>query len=137
MNVMIIFFIVFYFFRVVCVGAYCIRPVEIRDNGNTRDDVEIRTNENTENGNINNLRVCELGICNTPLQNPLRSPSQTVGAIIRGFKSAVSGQMGFSVWQRDMYEHIIRDANDYWRIINYIENNPATWETDRFYNQQK
>jgi REP element-mobilizing transposase RayT len=64
----------------------------------------------------------------------LRSPSQTVGAIIRGFKSAVSRQMGFSVWQRDMYEHIIRDANDYWRIIKYVENNPTTWETDRFYN---
>ena len=73
--------------------------------------------------------------CIRPNETPqLRSPSQTVGAIIRGFKSAVSRKLGFSVWQRDMYEHIIRNAHDYGRIIEYIENNPATWETDRFYN---
>jgi REP element-mobilizing transposase RayT len=64
----------------------------------------------------------------------LRSPLQTVGAIIRGFKSAVSGQIGFSIWQRDMYEHIIRDVNDYVRIVEYIERNPETWGNDMFYN---
>ena len=91
------------------VGAYCIRPDEIRNN---------------------EMNVTNQGVCNTPLQ----SPSQTVGAIVRGFKSAVSRQLGFSVWQRDMYEHIVREANDYGRIIEYVENNPVTWETDMFYN---
>jgi REP element-mobilizing transposase RayT len=70
-----------------------------------------------------------VGVCNTPL----RSPSNTVGAIIRGFKSAVSRQIGFSIWQRDMYEHIIRNVSDYDRIADYIENNPINWKTDRFY----
>jgi hypothetical protein len=33
-------------------------------------------------------------------------------------------------WQRDYYEHIIRDENDYWRIAEYIANNPGAWEDD-------
>lgn len=70
-----------------------------------------------------------LGVCNTPLQ----SPSQTVGAIVRGYKSAVSKQLGFSVWQRNYYEHIIRDANDHARIDDYIVSNPAQWLNDKFY----
>jgi REP element-mobilizing transposase RayT len=81
--------------------------------------------------NITNYDVCEKGVCNTPL----RSPSQTVGAIIRGFKSAISRQLGFSLWQRDMWEHIIRDFNDYQRIYEYIVNNPVNWKNDRFYTE--
>ena len=98
------------------VRAYCIRPDEIHPD------------ETVGNQTVDNRGVDNQGVCNTPL----RSPSQTVGAIIRGFKSAVSRQLGFSVWQRDMYEHIIRDANNYGRIIEYIENNPAVWKTDMF-----
>jgi len=94
------------------VGAYCIRPNEIRPD------------ENNAN-NTNN----DGGVFNTPL----RSPSQTVGAVIRGFKSAVSRQIGFSVWQRDMHEHIIRDRNAHARIAEYIVNNPINWEKDKFY----
>jgi hypothetical protein len=28
------------------------------------------------------------------------------------------------LWQRNYYEHIIRDEDDYFRIVDYIENNP-------------
>ena len=34
------------------------------------------------------------------------------------------------IWQRNYYEHIIRDENDYMRIAEYIINNPITWEND-------
>jgi REP element-mobilizing transposase RayT len=42
---------------------------------------------------------------------PVRGPSQTVGAIIRGYKSAVTRQLGLNggLWQRNYYESIIRD----------------------------
>ncbi|ATA73889.1 MULTISPECIES: transposase [Capnocytophaga] len=71
----------------------------------------------------------EKGVCNTPL----RSPSQTLGAIVRGYKSVVSKKIGFSVWQRNYYEHIIRNEESYFKIHEYIENNPAKWEEDCFY----
>ena len=36
------------------------------------------------------------------------------------------------IWQRNFYEHVIRDDNDYARIAEYIINNPLTWENDMF-----
>ncbi|MCL2338489.1 MAG: hypothetical protein FWC51_00865 [Proteobacteria bacterium] len=56
--------------------------------------------------------------------------------IIRGFKAAVSKQIGKSIWQRNYYEHIIRDRDDYAEIANYIANNPKTWDTDKLYQKQ-
>lgn len=69
------------------------------------------------------------GVCDTPLQ----SPSRTLGAIIRGYKSAVSKQLGFSVWQRNYYEHIIRCGRSYHFITAYILYNPANWSDDELY----
>ena len=34
------------------------------------------------------------------------------------------------VWQRNFYEHIIRDNDDYGRIHYYIESNPVNWVED-------
>ena len=36
------------------------------------------------------------------------------------------------IWQRNYYEHIIRDYNDHERIANYINANPSRWEEDMF-----
>ena len=67
----------------------------------------------------------------------LRSPSQTIGAIIRGFKSAATKRInelrhtpGAPVWQRNYYEHIIRDEAVLNRIRQYITENPARWDED-------
>ena len=35
------------------------------------------------------------------------------------------------LWQRGYYDHIVRDAEDYDRIIWYIQSNPARWCVDR------
>ena len=37
------------------------------------------------------------------------------------------------IWQRNYYEHVVRDANDYARIAEYIRNNPLTWKEDMLY----
>lgn len=66
-----------------------------------------------------------------------QSPSNNLGAIIRGYKSAVSSQLkdllGHTVWQRNYYEHIIRNEASYTMIANYVINNPLTWQDDCFY----
>ena len=66
-------------------------------------------------------------------QQRMKSPSKTVGAIVRGFKGAISRQLGYSIWQRNYYEHIIRTAASYRHISNYIENNPTKWQSDKLY----
>ena len=84
-----------------------------------------------------NRGVCDTtgGVCDTTggvCDTPLRSPSKTLGAIVRGFKSAVSKKIGFSVWQRNYHEHIIRDSRGFEFISKYIRNNPACWDKDMF-----
>jgi hypothetical protein len=76
---------------------------------------------------------------NTPLPKTgaFRSPSRTVGAMVRGFKSATTtrintlrGTPGVPVWQRNYHEHIIRDPGEMARIRRYIAQNPARWAND-------
>lgn len=38
---------------------------------------------------------------------------------------------GNRFWQRNYYEHIIRNEKSLNRIKNYIQNNPASWEEDQ------
>ena len=37
------------------------------------------------------------------------------------------------LWQRNYFERIIRDDQAYHNISNYIINNPANWNGDKFY----
>ena len=37
------------------------------------------------------------------------------------------------VWQRNYYEHIIRNRKDLERIRRYIQENPARWDRDRYH----
>ena len=73
----------------------------------------------------------------TANQPSLRSPSQTIGAIVRGFKSIttkriniIRNTLGVPVWQRNYYEHIIRTEDESNLLREYIVNNPAQWELD-------
>ena len=66
-----------------------------------------------------------------PTNDEFKSPSQTLGAIVRGFKSSVikrirdlNDDQNLNVWQRNYYEHIIRDELDLHNIIQYIKNKP-------------
>ena len=36
-------------------------------------------------------------------------------------------------WHRSFHDHIIRDEKSYQNIVNYIENNPNSWNKDKFY----
>lgn len=37
------------------------------------------------------------------------------------------------LWQRNYYDHIIRNDREYHEIYEYIENNPIKWELDEYY----
>jgi REP element-mobilizing transposase RayT len=66
------------------------------------------------------------------LQRPCGT-SRTIGSIVRGVKIGVTKQIGYSIWQRNYHEHIIRNEQSYQRIANYIINNSTKWENDKFY----
>ena len=75
----------------------------------------------------------ERAYCHTPL----RTPSRNIGAMVRGFKGAASRRIngirnspGAPVWQRNYYEHVIRNDADYNCIAEYVANNPQRWMED-------
>lgn len=60
--------------------------------------------------------------------------------MVRGFKIGVTKWMRqntdvYRVWQRNYYEHIIRNEISYHRIADYIIKNPANWKNDKFHHQ--
>ena len=63
---------------------------------------------------------------------------RSIGSIVRGFKIGVTKWFRnntdiVKVWQRDYYEHIIRNKHSYGRITDYIIENPNNWEIDDFF----
>jgi len=72
-------------------------------------------------------------------------PGKTVGNMIGAFQSIVTVEyirgvktlnwqpFDGKLWQRNYYEHIIRNEQSYLTISNYIKNNPAKWADDKFY----
>ena len=64
-------------------------------------------------------------------------PKHGIPEIIRGFKTYSSltinrlrGTSGEPVWQRNYYEHIVRDEKDLAAVRKYIVENPLKWELD-------
>jgi len=64
----------------------------------------------------------------------------SLGSIIGQFKSKVTkrlrefpGNSELKIWQRNYYEHIIRNELDFQNIRQYINLNPVKWEIDEYY----
>ena len=60
-------------------------------------------------------------------------PTQPLSQLVRSFKILVTKEIGFSPWQRNYYDHIVRNNKELSAIWNYIENNPANWENDELF----
>lgn len=59
--------------------------------------------------------------------SPPTKPPKTVSQLIQSFKILVTKEIGFSLWQRSFYDHIIRNEHEYQQIWKYIDSNPALW----------
>ena len=69
-----------------------------------------------------------------------RLKHKSIGSLIAGFKSTVTKQInnirampGTPVWQRNYYDHIIRNEKSLEQIRQYVINNPQTWEKDKLF----
>ncbi len=76
----------------------------------------------------------------SPLQMPNGTIHGSLGAIMQNFKSVTSRKInkinrthGTHVWQRNYWEHIIRNEDDLNRIRVYILENPLKWTEDKNY----
>ena len=60
---------------------------------------------------------------------PMAAP--TIATVVNQMKGTVSKRVGFSVWQKGFYDHIIRGDADYREVWEYIENNPVKRAEDK------
>jgi len=79
---------------------------------------------------------------------PVRQP-KSISSFLAGFKSAVNSKIDDYIdqhqlkipkynrynhfFQPNYHDHIIRNSRQYWRIKNYIRNNPKKWYQDIFF----
>ncbi len=66
---------------------------------------------------------------------PLQRMPKSLSSFIAGFKASVTSRAGreldsANIWQRNYYEHVLRDQTDYERIAGYITSNPSNWGDD-------
>ena len=66
---------------------------------------------------------------------PMVAP--TISTVVQQFKGIVFKQIGHSIWQKLFHDHVIRNAADYTKIWEYIENNPLQWKLDCFYSEDE
>lgn len=90
-------------------------------------------------GTAGSLNVLDDGSSRrAPTQEQFQKPVKgSVPTIIRSYKSAVSYRINFMrrtdgvpVWQRNYYEHIIRNQTDLQNKTDYIAANPLLWDED-------
>ena len=91
------------------------------------------------------IRAAEGAIHESPLPSKPFASARIVdrrrvllSKIIGRFKMVTAKQInvlretsGLTVWQRNYYEHVVRDEVSVNRIRQYIADNPAQWEFDR------
>jgi REP element-mobilizing transposase RayT len=76
----------------------------------------------------------------SPVQRLHGTIPGSLGAIMQNFQSItcrkihkINKTLGSRLWQRNYWEHVIRDENDLNRIRDYIINNPLKWPEDKYY----
>ncbi len=53
--------------------------------------------------------------------------------IIKKYKATISQRLGYSIWQKSYYDHIIRDEKEYYIIKKYIQDNIINWGKDKYF----
>ena len=82
--------------------------------------------------------VAPAAVTSTPPQSRIEKP--TLGQIIAYYKHQTTKQInqardstGLPFWQRNYWEHIIRNEGSLNRIREYIDTNPARWAEDQLH----
>jgi REP element-mobilizing transposase RayT len=108
------------------------------DNSTGSDSVETRLALSLRQPNTTNIKKLE---SQTPHFRFRNQGKNTISAMVGSFKSAVTklcneNKLPFG-WQSRFHDHIIRDKYEFYRIRNYIINNPANWKQDGFYSKRR
>jgi putative transposase len=113
-------------FQFVTIGEFVVMPNHIHG--------IVLIDKTNYNHGRNDQPVSTSPICKP--ENQFGPQSQNLASIIRGYKIGVSKKARLInpafAWQSRYYDRIIRNDNEYQRIVEYISTNPQNWNTDKF-----
>ncbi len=92
----------------------------------------------TTNIDSNDTLQCNASTVKNKFLSKISPKSGSISTIIRSYKSIVTKNARLQnidfEWQSGFHDHIIRNAESYDTIQNYIVDNPTKWNEDKFYN---
>jgi putative transposase len=116
------------------------KPIDGRDDDRNNDPIM-----GTENPCGNHTSVETQNFASLPplssqpdssFKNKFGPQSQNLASIIRGYKIGVTKNARIInpnfAWQPRYHDHIIRNEKSFYRISEYIKNNPSNWAKDKF-----
>lgn len=124
-------------FKYLELGAYVVMPNHFHGILNFHEHIGASRQDlkNTRLGKVLSPPKTEDGIEGSPL--PVGPKPASLGAVISQFKSRVTKRLwkipslkGIPIWQRNYYEHIVRNEQDLQNKTDYINANPALWDQD-------
>jgi putative transposase len=73
---------------------------------------------------------------------PLQRKPRSLSSFVAGFKARVTSRADHElnmpgIWQRNYYDHIIRNYQDFMNIWGYIDTNPQRWLEDQLHPSQQ
>jgi len=116
------------------VGAtLVVAPVQSANTGNRAGTRPAPTNANVTDANITNANVTVAPITLGDIISAFKSI--TTNKYIEGVKIKIYPSFDRRLWQRNYFEHIIRNNESLNKIRTYIINNPENWDEDKFYSE--
>ena len=74
--------------------------------------------------------ICEI---TKNINNDCSPQNATIPNIVGALKKLINKECKEKIWQRNYYEHIIRNEKEYLKILQYIYDNPYRWGQDLYY----
>lgn len=120
-------------FPFVCLDEFVIMPNHVHGI------ILIKESDDSEQVGVNFCNIVGANECDRVGANnhsPLRGTSKSIGSIVRGYKIGVTKWFRinsdiYPVWQRDYYDHVIKNELELRRIRDYIISNPVKWRRYR------
>ena len=110
-----------------CIDTFVIMPNHVH--------AIIYVNHENDDGNVSDYSDDDLDV-NQKMQE-IANRKGKLSVIVGSMKSAVTRYANnndiYFGWQTRFHDHIIRDANEYKYISNYIENNVFNWKSDCYW----
>ena len=66
-----------------------------------------------------------------------RPTNQVIPMFVSSLKRFTNRKTGVDLWQKSYHDHIIRNEQDFLQVWQYIDDNPAQWLEDCYYENEE